>query len=58
MALLGDRIDGHIKMVTALRTAVRSSMQAGIFPNVILSQDEYWDSVNFLAEIRVKEAIV
>lgn len=48
--MLGDSITTHIKMVTALRVAVKESRQAGIFPNVIFSPDEYQATMNFLAE--------
>lgn len=54
--LLGDSITAHIKMVTALRVAVKESMQAGIFPNVILSTNEYQATMNFLAETRHKKS--
>ena len=50
--MLGDSVTTHIKMVTALRVAVKKSMQAGIFPNVILSPNEYQATMNFLAETR------
>jgi hypothetical protein len=50
--ILGDNITVHIKMVTALRVAVKESMQAGIFPNVILSPSEYRETMNFLSETR------
>ena len=50
--MLGDSISSHIKMVTALRVAVKESMQAGIFPNIILSPSEYEATMNFLAETR------
>jgi len=50
--MLGDSITTHIKMVTALRVAVKGSMQAGIFPNVILAPNEYRATMNFLAETR------
>lgn len=52
--LLGDSITDHIKMVTALRVAVKESMQAGIFPSVILSASQYEETMNFLAETRHK----
>ena len=48
--MLGDSITSHVKMVTALRVAVKESMQAGIFPNVIFSPSEYQATMNFLAE--------
>jgi len=48
--MLGDSITTHIKMVTALRVAVKESRQAGIFPNVIFSPNEYQATMNFLAE--------
>jgi hypothetical protein len=50
--MLGDSISSHIKMVTALRVAVKESMQAGIFPNIIFSPSEYEATMNFLAETR------
>jgi hypothetical protein len=50
--MLGDSITAHIKMVTALRVAVKASRQAGIFPNVIFSPTEYQATMNFLAETR------
>ena len=50
--ILGDNVTAHIKMVTALRVAVKESMQAGIFPNVILSPSDYRETMNFLAERR------
>ena len=50
--ILGDNITAHIKMVTALRVAVKESMQAGLFPNVILSPSEYRETMNFLSETR------
>ena len=50
--MLGDSITTHIKMVTALRVAVKKSMQAGIFPNVIFSPNEYQATMNFVAETR------
>jgi hypothetical protein len=50
--MLGDSITTHIKMVTALRLAIKESMQAGIFPNVIFSSNEYRATMNFLAETR------
>lgn len=50
--ILGDNITVHIKMVTALRVAVKESLQAGIFPNVILSPNDFRETMNFLAEIR------
>jgi hypothetical protein len=52
MDMLGDNVTAHIKMVTALRVAVKESMQAGIFPNVILSPSDYRETMNFLAETR------
>jgi hypothetical protein len=48
--MLGDDVTAHIKMVTALRVAVKESMQAGIFPNVIFSPSDYRETMNFLAE--------
>ena len=48
--LLGDSTITYIKLVTALRVAVRESMQAGLFPNVIFSPHEYRATMNFLAE--------
>ena len=48
--MLGDSIIMQIKIVTALRVAVRESMQAGLFPNVIFSPNEYRATMNFLAE--------
>jgi hypothetical protein len=50
--MLGDSITTHIKMVTALRVAIKESIQAGIFPNVIFSPNEYHSTMNFLAETR------
>jgi len=50
--MLGDSVTTQIKMVTALRVAVKNSMQAGIFPNVILSPNEYQATMTFLAETR------
>jgi hypothetical protein len=50
--MLGDSVTAHIKMVTALRVAVKESMQAGIFPNVIFSPSDYRATMNFLAETR------
>ena len=50
--MLGDSISMHIKMVTALRVAVKESMQAGIFPNIIFSPNEFRATMNFLAETR------
>jgi hypothetical protein len=55
--LLGDSVSEHIKMVTALRVAVKESMQAGIFPNVILSPSEFRDTMNFLSETRSRRAV-
>lgn len=52
--MLGDRIITQIKMVTALRVAVRESRQSGIFPNVIFSPNEYRATMNFLAETRTR----
>ena len=54
--MLGDSITNRISMVTALRVAVKSSMQAGIFPNVILSPNEYRATMNFLSETRGKRS--
>ena len=54
--MVGDSITTHIKMVTALRVAVKESMQAGIFPNVIFSPSEYQATMNFLAETRGKRS--
>ena len=48
--MLGDRVTMHIKTVTALRVAVKESMQAGIFPNVIFSPKEYQATMSFLSE--------
>ena len=48
--MLGDSITTHIKLVTALRVAVKKSRQAGIFPNVIFSPNEYQAAMSFLAE--------
>jgi hypothetical protein len=48
----GHSVTTQIKMVTALRLAVKNSMQAGIFPNVILSPSEYQATIDFLAETR------
>lgn len=39
-------------MVTALRLAVKESMRAGIFRNVILPPSEHQATMNFLAETR------
>jgi hypothetical protein len=50
--MLGDSITTHIKTVTALRVAVKESMQAGIFPNVIFSPSDYRATMKFLAETR------
>ena len=50
--LLGDSIVTHIKLITALRLAVRESMQAGLFPNVIFSPSEYRATMSFISEIR------
>ena len=50
--MLGDSTITCIKRVTALRVAVRESMQAGLFPNVIFSPNEYRAAMNFLAETR------
>jgi len=50
--MLGDRITTHIKPATALRVAVRESKQAGLFPNVIFSPSDYWETMNFLAGTR------
>jgi hypothetical protein len=50
--MVGDSIATHVKLVTALRVAVKESMQAGIFPNVIFSPDEYQAMMNFLAATR------
>jgi len=55
--MLGDSITTHIKMVTALRVAVKESMQAGIFPNVIFSPNDYRATMNFLAETRGNRAV-
>jgi hypothetical protein len=55
--MLGDSISTHIKMVTALRVAVKESMQAGIFPNVIFSLNEYQATMNFLSEIRGNKVV-
>jgi len=55
--MLGDSITTHIKMVTALRVAVKESRKAGIFPNVILSPNEYRATMNFLAETRGKRVV-
>jgi hypothetical protein len=50
--MLGDGTITCIKLVTSLRVAVRESMQAGLFPNVIFSPNEYRAAMNFLAETR------
>ena len=50
--ILGDNVTARIKVVTALRVAVKESMQAGIFPNVIFSPSDYQATMNFLAETR------
>ena len=50
--MLGDKVTTHVKMVTALRVAVKESLQAGIFPNVIFSPHAYRETMNFLAETR------
>ena len=50
--MLGDSITTHIKMVTSLRVAIKESLQAGIFPNVIFSPNDYRATMNFLAETR------
>jgi hypothetical protein len=50
--MLGDNVTAQIKMVTALRVAVKESMQAGIFPNVIFSPRAYRETMSFLAETR------
>lgn len=50
--MLGDSIIAHIKMATALRVAVKEARQAGIFPNVIYSPNDYRETMNFLAETR------
>ena len=55
--MLGDSITAHIKMVTALRVAVRESRQAGFFPNVIFPPTEYQATMNFLAETRGKKGV-
>ncbi|HLO17331.1 MAG TPA: hypothetical protein VK206_21035 [Anaerolineales bacterium] len=55
--MLGDSITAQIKMVTALRVAVRQSRQAGIFPNVIFPPNEYQATMNFLAETRGKKSV-
>jgi hypothetical protein len=52
--MLGDSVSGQIKKVTALRVAVKESMQAGIYPNVIFSPSDYRETMNFLAEIRTQ----
>ena len=48
--VFGDSVATPIKMVTALRMAVRESKQAGLFPNVIFSHNEYQVAMSFLAE--------
>lgn len=48
--VFGDSVATPIKMVTALRMAVRESKQAGLFPNVIFSHSEYQAAMSFLAE--------
>ena len=55
--MLGDSITAHIKTVTALRIAVKESMQAGIFPNIIFSPNDYRATMNFLAETRRNRVI-
>ena len=50
--MLGDGITTRIKMATALRVAVKESRQAGLFPNVIFSANDYRETMNFLAETR------
>jgi hypothetical protein len=50
--MLGDSITTHIQTVTTLRVALKESTQAGIFPNVIFSPNEYQATMNFLSEIR------
>ena len=50
--MLGDGITTRIKMATALRVAVKESRQAGLFPNVIFSPNDYRETMNFLAETR------
>jgi hypothetical protein len=55
--MLGDSVAAHVKMVTALRVAVKESLQAGIFPNVIFSPNDYRETMNFLAETRSHRAM-
>ncbi len=55
--MLGDSIASHIKMVTALRVAVKESMQAGIFPSVILSPADYRETMSFLVETHGKRSV-
>ena len=55
--MLGESVTAQIKMVTALRVAVKESMQAGIFPNVILSPSDYRETMNFLAETRSQRVV-
>ena len=54
--MLSDRITTQIKMVTALRVAVKESRQAGLFPNVIFSPNEYRATMTFLAETRGRQS--
>ena len=53
--MLSDSISTRIKMVTALRVAVKESRQAGLFPNVIFSPNEYRATMTFLAETRGRQ---
>lgn len=55
--LLGDSISTHIRMVTALRVAVRESRQAGLFPNIIFSPNDYQATMHFLAETAGKREV-
>ena len=53
--MLGDSTITCIKRVTALRVAVKEARQAGLFPNVIFSPNEYRATMSFLAETRSRQ---
>jgi hypothetical protein len=55
--MLGDSATRHLKMVTALRVAVKEARQAGLFPNVIFSPYEFREAMNFLAETRSRRGV-
>ena len=53
--MVSDSITTKIRMVTALRVAVKEARQAGLFPNVIFSPNEYRATMSFLAETRSRQ---